>query len=114
MRIDQLGEFGLIERIRAALPAPGPNVIVGIGDDVAVLKASAGAGTESGSASAADRRGEGVWLATCDVQVEGAHFLREVDPSAEPRAEGPGNQPERYRLRRRCAPLCAGVSRPSR
>jgi thiamine-monophosphate kinase len=60
MRIEELGEFGLIERIRGALPAPGPNVIVGIGDDVAVLRASS----------------ETVWLATCDVQVEGAHFLR--------------------------------------
>ena len=62
MKIDQLGEFGLIERIRGALPGPGPNVLVGIGDDVAVLKSSA----------------ESVWLATCDVQVEGAHFLRDA------------------------------------
>ncbi|HVP18801.1 MAG TPA: thiamine-phosphate kinase [Spirochaetia bacterium] len=60
MKIDQLGEFGLIERIRAALPEPGPKVVVGIGDDVAVVEASA----------------ESVWLATCDVQVEGAHFIR--------------------------------------
>jgi thiamine-monophosphate kinase len=60
MRIDQLGEFGLIDRIRSALPEPGQNVVVGIGDDVAVLEGSA----------------ESVWLATCDVQMEGAHFLR--------------------------------------
>jgi thiamine-monophosphate kinase len=64
MKIDQLGEFGLIERIRAALPQPGPDVIVSIGDDVAVLQASP----------------ETVWLATCDVQVEGAHFLRDSIP----------------------------------
>jgi len=64
MKIEQLGEFGLIERIRAAVPAQGPGVIVGIGDDVAVLEAS----TDS------------VWLATCDVQVEGAHFLRDAIP----------------------------------
>ena len=64
MKIEQLGEFGLIERIRSALPEPGPNVVVGIGDDVAVLEASA----------------ESVWLATCDVQVEGAHFLRDAIP----------------------------------
>ncbi len=62
MRIDELGEFGLIDRIQRALPAPGANVIVGIGDDVAVLRADA------------DR----VWLATCDVQMEGAHFLRDA------------------------------------
>jgi thiamine-monophosphate kinase len=70
MKIEQLGEFGLIERIRAALPAPGPNVIMGIGDDVAVLKAPAGGGLDS----------DAVWLATCDVQVEGAHFLRNAIP----------------------------------
>jgi thiamine-monophosphate kinase len=40
---------------------------VGIGDDVAVLRAGA------------DR----VWLATCDVQVEGAHFLRAATTPAD-------------------------------
>jgi len=62
MTIDELGEFGLIARIGRSLPSTGKEVIVGIGDDVAVL------------------RGEGdmVWLATCDVQVEGVHFLREA------------------------------------
>jgi len=64
MNIEQLGEFGLIERIRAALPLHGTGVIVGVGDDVAVLEGSPGS----------------VWLATCDVQVEGAHFLREAIP----------------------------------
>jgi thiamine-monophosphate kinase len=61
MKIDHLGEFGLIDRIQRALAAPGDDVIVGIGDDVAVLAAKA------------DR----VWLATCDVQMEGVHFLRD-------------------------------------
>lgn len=60
MKIEQLGEFGLIDRIHHALPAPNKDVIVGIGDDVAVLRSNA------------DR----VYLATCDVQMEGAHFLR--------------------------------------
>jgi thiamine-monophosphate kinase len=60
MKIDQLGEFGLIDRIRHALPSPGKDVIVGIGDDVAILRST----------------GDDVWLATCDVQMEGAHFLR--------------------------------------
>jgi thiamine-monophosphate kinase len=64
MKIEQIGEFGLIERIRAALPEPGTSVIVGIGDDVAVLEGSA----------------DSVWLATCDVQVEGVHFLRDAIP----------------------------------
>jgi thiamine-monophosphate kinase len=64
-RIDELGEFGLIDRIHRALPKPGQDVLVGIGDDVAAFRPEAGR----------------VWLATCDVQVEGAHFLREaMDP----------------------------------
>lgn len=62
MKIDDLGEFGLIERIRRAVAAPRDDVIVGIGDDVAVLAAAAGR----------------VWLATCDVQTEGVHFLRDA------------------------------------
>ncbi len=65
MKIKDIGEFGLIDRIQRTLPPPGRGVLVGIGDDVAVL-----AGDD-------DR----VWLATCDVQVEGAHFVRQaVDP----------------------------------
>ena len=71
MKIEQLGEFGLIERIRAALPGPGPNVIMGIGDDVAVLRTSVAEAVSDV---------ETVWLATCDVQVEGAHFLRDAIP----------------------------------
>ncbi len=61
MRVRDLGEFGLIARIARSLPAPGPGVIVGIGDDVAVLRTD---GTRH-------------ILATCDIQVEGVHFLRE-------------------------------------
>jgi thiamine-monophosphate kinase len=62
MTIDELGEFGLIERIRRSLPATGADVVVGIGDDVAVLRGG----------------GDMVTLATCDVQVEGVHFLRDA------------------------------------
>ena len=66
MRISQLGEFGLIERIKNALPQPPAEVVVGIGDDVAVLKLS----------------GPEYLLATCDVQVENVHFSRSaITPS---------------------------------
>ncbi len=58
MRIGELGEFGLIARIARTLSPPGPDVVVGIGDDVAVLGAS----------------GARYLLATCDSQVEGVHF----------------------------------------
>lgn len=71
MRIEELGEFPLIDRIQRMLPKGDANVLVGIGDDVAVLRARGPAAGE----------GERVWLATCDVQMEGAHFLRErVEP----------------------------------
>jgi thiamine-monophosphate kinase len=76
--IDKLGEFGLIDRIRAALPAHGPRVLTGIGDDVAVLEAAGGAG--GGEGGAAGRRPDTVWLATCDVLVEGSHFIRSRIP----------------------------------
>ncbi len=60
MRVKELGEFGLIARISRLLPPPGPDVVVGIGDDVAVLGTS----------------GPQYLLATCDAQVEGVHFTR--------------------------------------
>ena len=60
MQISQLGEFGLIQRIKDVLPTPPANVLVGIGDDVAVLKTS----------------GSEYLLATCDAQVENVHFSR--------------------------------------
>lgn len=60
MKVSSLGEFGLIERLRRFLDEPDPRVIVGIGDDVAVLEGP----------------GDMLLLATCDIQVEGVHFLR--------------------------------------
>ncbi|MBI1800560.1 MAG: thiamine-phosphate kinase [Chloroflexi bacterium] len=59
MKISELGEFGLIERIRRQLPPPHSGVVRGVGDDTAVLRSPQG----------------GYLLATCDVQVAGRHFL---------------------------------------
>lgn len=65
MLVRQLGEFGLLERIAAMLPKHPAGVIEGIGDDVAVL----------------DTSGPEYLLATCDIQVEGVHFMRDaLDP----------------------------------
>ncbi len=62
MRITEIGEFGLIDRVKEAIGPPGGGVVVGIGDDVAVLRA----------------RGDKYLLATCDIQVEGIHFLKKA------------------------------------
>jgi thiamine-monophosphate kinase len=56
--IGELGEFGLIARMAAGLPSGG-QVVLGIGDDAAVLRAP-------------DRR----VVATTDLLVEGQHFRR--------------------------------------
>ena len=61
MKISDIGEFGLIDRIRKMLPGEVPGVVVGIGDDVAILRGNNG----------------NVWLVTCDVQMEGSHFMRD-------------------------------------
>ena len=60
MRIAELGEFGLIERI-ARLTGEPRGAVVGIGDDAAVL----------------DTGGPRLVLATIDIQVEGRHFVKE-------------------------------------
>ena len=58
MRVSDLGEFPLIDRVAEIVAVNRPDVIVGIGDDVAVLE---GGGDE--------------WLlAKVDSQVEGVHF----------------------------------------
>ena len=59
--IAALGEFGLIGRLTAGL-ASRPDVLVGVGDDCAVL----------------DLGGEQILLATCDALLDGEHFLRAV------------------------------------
>ena len=41
MTVGERGEHALIEWLRRHLPAPGPDVIVGIGDDAAVLRVRA-------------------------------------------------------------------------
>lgn len=61
MRLVEIGEFGLIDRIASLLPASDKGIVVGIGDDTAALRV----------------RGDRLLLVTCDIQLEGRHFLRE-------------------------------------
>ena len=59
MRISELGEFSLIDRVSQIVSVDRGDVVVGIGDDVAVLDT-----------------GAGDWLlAKVDIQVEGVHFV---------------------------------------
>ena len=62
IRLADLGEFGLIERIRARFPAP--DGVTGIGDDCAVL-------TQHGGLDS---------VVSTDMLIEGTHFLREDIP----------------------------------
>ncbi len=57
--LQDLGEFALIDRITADLP-PAPGVIVGPGDDTAVVFSA-----------------DGLVAVTCDLLVEGTHFRRD-------------------------------------
>ena len=57
MEINELGEFGLIERIRSKFDKRNPGTVLGIGDDAAVLDA-----------------GSDYLLVSTDMLVEGIHF----------------------------------------
>ncbi|HEX6974300.1 MAG TPA: AIR synthase related protein, partial [Vicinamibacterales bacterium] len=60
LRVAEAGEHAIIERIRQRIPAPGPGLVVGIGDDAAVTTPERGAFD----------------VLTTDALVEGVHFDR--------------------------------------
>lgn len=59
MKLHDIGEFGLIERISSGTVNNPEGLVAGIGDDAAVLKTP----------------GDKNLLVTCDMLVEGVHFL---------------------------------------
>ena len=60
--VSDIGEFNLIDRLKKILPAADlPEILVGIGDDTAVIQVNQ----------------QEVWLITCDIQIEGRHFRLE-------------------------------------
>ena len=64
--VASLGEHALIARIRARVPPPPKSVVLGIGDDGAVVEPDRGA----------------LSVMTTDALVEGIHFDREATPMA--------------------------------
>ncbi len=65
-KLTDLGEFGLIARLTAGLADGDESVVVGVGDDCAVL----------------DDGGDRLLLITTDLMAEGVHFLPRTDPVA--------------------------------
>ncbi len=65
-KLSEIGEFGLIDRLKQLVPnIDTPELVQGIGDDAAVIKIDK----------------HRVLLATCDIHVEGVHFdLRYITP----------------------------------
>ncbi len=63
--IEEIGEFGLIDRFRTLLGEPAdPDLIRGIGDDAAVF-----------------RKEDGIYqVMTCDALIEGVHFDLSITP----------------------------------
>ncbi len=66
MTTGDLGERALIARLRARLPRPSPSLIVGPGDDAAIVRPGRGA----------------LQVLTTDALVEGVHFSRAWCPPA--------------------------------
>lgn len=67
LRVADLGERALIERIRARVPTAPPSLLVGIGDDAAVAAVDRGA----------------LQVLTTDALVEGVHFDRRFSSPAD-------------------------------
>ena len=66
LTVEDIGEFELIRRLSVDLGGRTGGVVVGVGDDTAVLRVAPG----------------NVLLATCDAQIEDVHFIRRLTTPA--------------------------------
>ncbi len=71
MKLEDLGEFGWIERVRARVGAPDAATRLGIGDDAAVIARIARGASGAPSAPASPVHD---LLVTTDASLEGVHF----------------------------------------
>jgi thiamine-monophosphate kinase len=67
MTVSELGERALLARIRARLPKPGTDVVIGVGDDAAVVTSAKNARV----------------VLTTDALLEGVHFERAFSTAAD-------------------------------
>jgi thiamine-monophosphate kinase len=67
MTVSELGERALLARIRARLPKPGTDVVVGVGDDAAVVTSATRAQV----------------VLTTDALIEGVHFDRAISSAGD-------------------------------
>jgi thiamine-monophosphate kinase len=67
MKVSELGERALLARIQARLPKPRADVVVGVGDDAAVVKSAKNARI----------------VLTTDALIEGVHFDRAFSTAAD-------------------------------
>lgn len=67
MTVSELGERVLLARIRARLPKPGSDVVIGVGDDAAVVTRATNAQI----------------VLTTDALIEGVHFDRAISSAAD-------------------------------
>jgi thiamine-monophosphate kinase len=65
--VSDIGERGLIEAVRARVPPPPPQLLIGIGDDAAVFRPERGA----------------LQVLTTDAFVEGVHFDRRFSSASD-------------------------------
>ncbi|MFC1511511.1 hypothetical protein ACFL5U_03920, partial [Candidatus Margulisiibacteriota bacterium] len=74
MKLSQLGEFGLIDKIASLIGKPSGDVVVGIGDDCAVIELPTSNLKLQNKSKQTTSNPQTYLLITTDTLVEGVHF----------------------------------------